>query len=141
MRQAFADLQTAVRERNGDKLYDLLSSDRRSDADRLAGVVKETYAQADDQHKQDLARKKIGLPAAKLQALDGKRFLESDLFYNSDEHDEIPDVKQLDKVEVKADTAKVYYPDPDNPKATTQRRLVREENRWRFDLSMPRVPE
>lgn len=140
VRQAFAALQTAVKERNGEKIYELLSSDSRQDADRVAKAIKDSYAVADPKKKDELT-KKIGLGSDKLQELSGKSFLASDLFIHYDEHNEIPDVKDLDKVDVKANTAKVQYKDPDNPVNMTKIDLVREDNRWRFQLGMPKPPE
>ena len=140
VRKAFADFQAAVKDRSGERLYDLLDSDSRQDADRVARAVKETYATADEKKKEELA-KRVGLPAAKLQDLSGKTFLESELFYRYDEHDELPDVKQLDKVDVKGDTARVDYKDPDKPDVMMHQKLTRQDGRWRVQVKVPPAPE
>jgi len=140
IRMTFGELQTAVKEKNGAKIYDLLDADSRQDADKLAKTLQDMYARADGAKRAELA-KKVGLPEEKLKDLSGKGFLGSELFHRADEHDEIPDVKALDRVEVKGEAAKVEYKDPDNPTATTTQRLVREDGHWRFKMGMPRIPE
>jgi hypothetical protein len=140
IREAFAALQGAVKERSGAKVYELLATDSRQDADRIAGAVKDMFTKADEKKRAELA-KKVGLPEAKLRDLTATIFLESDLFHHYDEHDEIPDVKGLDRVDVKGDTAKLEYKDPDQPTNTSRLRAVREDGHWRFQLAMPKTPE
>jgi hypothetical protein len=140
IKKAFAGLQFAVKERNGEKIWDQLDADSRQDADRLARTVKDSYAKADEKTKAELA-KSVGLPDGKLKDLSAKTFLESDLFFRFDEHDELPDVKGLDKVEVKGNTAKVFFKDPDKQETTVSMKLQREDNRWRFQVAMPKAPE
>jgi hypothetical protein len=140
VRQAFTALQVAIKARDGAKIYELLDADKRQDADRIARDIKETFIKADDKKKEELAGR-VGLTAAKLADLSGRSFLESELFFRYDEHDELPDVKKLDKVEIKGDTAKVEFKDPDKPEKDMALRLVREDGTWRFQVGMPRSPE
>src|SRR5438045_599537 len=100
IRKSFTGLQAAVKDRNGEKLWEFLDSESRQDSDRVAKAVKETFIKADMAKKQELA-KKVGLSEEAIKDLTGKKLLESELFYRFDEHDELPDVKGLDKVEVK----------------------------------------
>src|SRR5437016_1662068 len=43
VRQAFASLQAAVKTQNADKLWDLLSTKSRADAERIAKTLREAY--------------------------------------------------------------------------------------------------
>jgi hypothetical protein len=140
VKQAFAHLQAALKDRSGPKIWALLADDSRQDAEREARHWKEKYGKADEKGKAELA-KKLGLPPAKLQELTGKTFLESDLFFHFDEHNEIPDVKKLEKISVQGDTAKVEYQDPDKPELMMRTPLVREDGHWRFNMSIPRAVE
>ncbi len=140
IRKSFTGLQAAVKERNGEKLWELLDSESRQDSDRVAKAVKETFVKADASKKQELA-KKVGLSEEAMKDLTGKKLLESELFYRFDEHDELPDVKGLDKVEVKGSNAKIAFKDPDKQEVTMQMTLHREEGHWRFQVAIPKAPE
>ncbi len=139
--QAFTAFKTAMKERNGDKLYELLDSDGRHDADREAKLIKEKFSKADDKENAALA-KRLGLAAEKLQNLTGKGFLASDLFYNYDEHNELEEVKQPENVAVSGNSAKVEFKDPDDQSKMLNLALVREDGQWRFTkVKMPRGVE
>jgi hypothetical protein len=140
VRQAFAAFQTAVEKKSGEKMYDLLDEDSRQSADYKAKRLKEMFSKADEKKKKEL-EDKLKLSAAKLQDLDGKTFLESTLFYNYGDTNELPEVKKLDKVEVKGEKARVEFKDPDDPSKTEEVKLVRQNSRWLLQRESARLPE
>jgi uncharacterized protein YdbL (DUF1318 family) len=140
IRKSFAALQTAIKERSGEKTWELLNSESRQDSDRVAKAIQESFTKAEASKKQELA-KKVGLPEEALKDLTGKKLLESELFYRFDEHDELPEVNGVEKVDVKGSTAKVAFKDPDNPETTMQLSATREDGRWRFQVAIPKAPD
>ena len=140
IRKAFTKLQTAVKSRSGEKIWEFLDSDSQQDADRVAKAVRESFAKADPAKKQELV-KKVGLSEEKFEELNGRTILESELFYRFDEHDELADVKGLEKIDVKGNTAKVSFKDPDNEEKMMSMKMQREEGHWRFQVAMPKAPD
>jgi len=83
----------------------------------------------------------VGLSEEKFEELNGRTILESELFYRFDEHDELADVKGLEKIDVKGNTAKVSFKDPDNEEKMMSMKMQREEGHWRFQVAMPKAPD
>lgn len=131
VRETFTAFQKALKDKNADKLWDLLDADSRADADRRAGAIQAEYARASAAEKTAL-EKKLGLPGAALARLAGKDFLKTNRFLGK--VDEVPDSK-LDKVTVQGDKATVAYTEPDNEKETIK--LVRAGGTWKLIVSMP----
>jgi len=132
VREQFAELQTALRNRDADKLRMLLDSRSQADADRAAQAIRTAYAEASPQEKAE-QEKALALTGTELAGLTGKGFLKSKRFH--DKYEEMPDGK-IDKVVMQGDNATVYYLEPDEDKEKAI--LVRQDGRWKVWLTMPK---
>lgn len=135
VRQAWTALQSAVKAKDPDKLWELLDKDSQSDAERQAKAAQETYSKLADKDKADY-EEKLGLTSKELSDMTGKWYVKSKVFYKK--HYEIPDSK-LDKVAVTGETAKLNFIEPDDDDMKMS--LVRDKGRWRFNMSIPKAPE
>jgi hypothetical protein len=133
VRQAFADLQAAIKDRNADKLWALLDSDSQLDADRVAKLAKEGHAKGQAKEKQTL-EKTLGLTAKEIAGLTGKSFLKTAAFHNKVH--EIPDSK-LKKVTVQGEKARVIYVEEDGDEERLD--FIRQDKQWKVSLAMPKV--
>jgi hypothetical protein len=132
VRKQFAELQTALRMRDAEKLWMLLDSRSHADAERAAKAARTAYADAKPEEKAD-REKALGLTGAELAGLTGKGYLKTKRF--QDRYQEVPDSK-IDKVVVQGDSATVHYlePDGENEKAI----LVRQDGQWKVWLTIPK---
>jgi hypothetical protein len=133
VREQFAELQSALKNGDTDKLWTLLDSKSRAEAERAAKDIQTAHdkATAEEKAKQEDV---LGLAATELAELTGKGFLKTKRFRKK--YDELPDSK-IDKVVVQGDSAIVYYLEPDGDKEKAI--LVRQDGRWKVWLMMPRV--
>jgi len=125
LREAFAAYQQALKDKNGDKLWDLLSAEAQADADRAAKKVRDDYARADDAAKAKLA-KDLGLGGDQLANLTGRDYLKTPRFLGK-QH-EVPGSK-FEGASVQGDKATVNYVEEDGDKEKLP--FVREGGRWK----------
>ena len=135
VKEAFRALQTAIKEKDADKIWNLLDKDSQSDAEREAKAAKEVYGKLGDKDKTDY-EKRLNLTDKELADLTGKLYVKSEVFYKK--HHEIPDSK-LEKVSVSGDAASLNFiePDDDNVKIS----LTRDKGQWKFSMKIPKAPE
>jgi hypothetical protein len=131
VRDTFASLQKALKDRDADKLWTLLDRESRADADRAARAVQAAYAKADAQEKSE-QEKALGLPGTELAALTAVGFLKTKRFHGK--YEELSESK-IDKVTVQKNGAIVAYTEPDGDKEKLS--LVREDGQWKVSLPMP----
>jgi hypothetical protein len=133
VRTRFADVQAAIRAKDGDKLWDLLSLKSQADAEKEAAGVRAAYEQAGAGERATL-EKDLGVPAADLAKLTGAGFLKSKLF-----HDRRGDMADgtVTRVTAQADSATVYFDEPDGDKEKLV--FVREAGQWKAWMAIPRV--
>jgi hypothetical protein len=132
VREQFAALQAAVKARDADKLWDLLSSKAQADADRAATAARAAYEKggADEKVKQAAA---LGLPDADVGKLTGQGFLRTRPFLAK--HGELVEGK-VGRVAVLGDSATVHWEDDEGDKEKTV--FMHEGGRWKAWLAMPR---
>jgi hypothetical protein len=133
VREQFAELQSAFKNRDTEKLWTLLDSKSQAEAERAAKDIQAAYdkATAEEKAKQEDV---LGLTATEMAGLTGKGFLQTKRFRKR--YDELPDSK-IDRVVVQGDSATVYYLEPDGDKEKAI--LVRQDGRWKVWLTMPRA--
>jgi hypothetical protein len=133
VRQKFAELRSAIKTRDAEKLWELLDDRSRADAERTAKNIQIAYNQAgaEEKAKQEEA---LGLSGTELAKLDGKGFLKTKRFQKK--YHDLPDGK-IDKVDIQGENATVYFLDEegDNEKAV----FVRQDGQWKAWLTMPKV--
>ena len=134
IRQTFAQLQKALKARDGDKIWALIDSDSQSDADRAAKAVQNAFAKAGANDKADY-EKKYGLTDKELAAMTGKLFLKSSRFHGK--YHEVPGSK-IESVKVKADTARLNYIEDDGDKEKLAANRAA-KGQWKFILPMPKA--
>jgi hypothetical protein len=132
VKDTFEAFQAALKTQDADKLWSLLDSDGRADAERAATATREAYAKASAEQKAE-QEKDLGLSGAELAKLSGKGFLKSKRFIGT--YDEVPDSK-ISKITIKGDTATIDYLEADGDKKKFQ--LVRQEGAWKLSLAMPK---
>jgi hypothetical protein len=135
VRDTFTALQAALKARDGDKLWKLLDSESRAEAERAAKAVQTAYAKADPKEKSE-QEKALGLPGAELAALTAADFLKTKRFHGK--YEELSESK-IDKVTVQGDKATVAYTEPDGDKEKLT--LVRQEGQWSVSLPMPKTSQ
>jgi hypothetical protein len=132
VREQFAALQAAVKARDADRLWDLLSSKSQADAERAATAARTAYDQAGAEGKAKQAAS-LGLPGADVAKLTGPGFLKTRRFQGK--YEELVEGK-VGRVDVQGDSATVHWDDAEGDKEKTI--FVREGGRWKAWLSMPR---
>ena len=131
VRETFASLQKALKDRDADKLWMLLDRESRADAERAARAVQAAYAKADAQGKSE-QEKALGLTGAELAGLTAVGFLKTKRFHGK--YEELSESK-IDKVALQKNGATVAYTEPDGDKEKLS--LVREDGQWKVSLPMP----
>jgi hypothetical protein len=131
VRDTFVAFQSALKARDGDKIWPLLDSDSQADAERAAMALRKDYskASAEEKAKQEGA---FGLGGAELADLTGKGFLKTKRFYG--EYHEVPD-STIDKVAVDGNKATVFYIEEDGDKKKFS--LERQDANWKLSIKMP----
>ena len=131
VKESFEAFQAAIKAKDAEKLWGLLDSDSRDDAERAAKAIKAAYAKASAEQKAEMA-KKLGLSGDELAKLTGSGFLKTKRFHGK--YHEVPDSK-IEKITVQGNAAKVYYVEEDGDKETMK--LVRQDGRWKLTVPMP----
>jgi hypothetical protein len=127
----FKAFQGALKARDADKLWSLMDSDSREDAERAAKTIREAYAKAGPEQKAE-QEKALGVPGAELAALTGVGFLKTKRFHGK--YHEVPG-STINEVTVQGNAAKVAYTEEDGDKETLN--LVRLQGRWKLSVKMP----
>jgi hypothetical protein len=135
VRERFAELQSAIKDRDADKLWLLIDNRSQSDAERAAKAIQDAYAKAapEEKAKQEEA---LGLPGAELARLTGKSYLKTKRFHGK--YHEVPEGK-IDKVVIQGESATVYFLEPDGDKEKAI--FVRQDGQWKTWLTMPKVSQ
>ncbi|HYT93281.1 MAG TPA: hypothetical protein VEL76_31470 [Gemmataceae bacterium] len=128
-KETFLAFEAAVKAKDPDKIWDLLATDSREDADRAAKTLKEAYLKADTKEKKAEQEKKAGLKGDELTGLTGRLFLKSNQFH-SGEAEELPG-STFESVVVTGDQAKVTYIENTPKKEEEKLKLVRENSKWK----------
>ncbi len=135
VREKFAELQSAIKGHDADKLWKLLDGKSQADADRIAKDIKETHAKssAEEKAKQEEA---LGLSGPETAKLTGIGFLKTKRFQKK--YDELPESK-IEKVVVRGENATVHFlePDGDHEKLI----VVRSDGQWKVWLAMPKASQ
>jgi hypothetical protein len=132
IRKLFADFQAAVKERDGDQLWDLFADESQQDADRKAKTIKEDFAKADAEAKKAMA-KKLDVPEADLGELTGKKYLKSQQFFGK--YHEVPE-SSFQKAAITGDKATIHYKEEDGD--AVKQPAVRENGKWKLVVEMPK---
>jgi hypothetical protein len=133
VRKTFEALQTALKNKDAEKIWSLLDSDSQADAEARAKTIRADYEKADNKERKKL-EDQLGLPGTELSSLKGKGFLKTKRFLGK--YDEIPlSGTKITKIIVQAKKAEVKYDEPDGDHETLS--LVRQEGQWKVVLAMP----
>jgi hypothetical protein len=133
VRQKFAEIQSLCKAKDDDRLWALLSSKSRADAEKEAEAVRIAYEKGDAKQRADL-EEKSGLPKAELAKLTGKGLLKTKRFRHK--LDEIGE-GTVTRVTAAEDNATVEFDEPDGDKEKL--RFVREDGQWKAWMSIPKV--
>ena len=133
VREKFAELQSAVKSRDAEKLWALLDAKSRADAERAAKGIQTANARASAEEKTKLEQA-LSLRGTELIGLTGIGFLKTKRF--QEKYHELPDSK-IDKVVVQGGSATIYYHEADGDREKAI--LVRQDGEWKAWLTMPRV--
>jgi hypothetical protein len=132
VREKFAQVQAAVKAGDADRIWALMSSKSRADAEKEAKAMRTAYQKGTAGEKAAL-EKDEGLGAEELAKLTGLGFLKTERFRHK--HHDLPG-GTITRVSTAADTATVYFVDEDNEDEKLH--FVREEGQWKAWLAMPK---
>lgn len=132
VRETVVAFQSALKARDAEKIWSLLDSESKGDAERAAKAIQDAYAKASPKEKAE-QEEALGLPGTELAALTGAGFLKTKRFQGK--YHEVPG-STIDKVTVEGDTAKVDYTEEDGDKEKLY--LVRHDGQWKLTLPMPK---
>jgi hypothetical protein len=127
LKEAFTAYQKALRDKNADRLWDMLSTQARADADRVTQQLRGTFVRANAEVKAKLA-KDLGLTMSEMTNLTAKDYLRTPRFVGAKPQDEIPKSK-FEGAAIEGEKATVKYVEPDDHKK--ELRFVREGKRWK----------
>lgn len=133
VREKFAELQSAIKEGDTERLWAMLDARSRADAEKAAKEIQTTYNQAgaEEKAKQEEA---LGLKGPELAELNGKGFLKTKRFQKK--YDEVPEGK-IENVVMQGDSATIHFLEPDGDKEKAI--LVRQDGQWKVWLTMPKA--
>ena len=134
VREKFAALQQAVDKSDTEKIWTLMDSKSRSEAERMAQAVQAAYAKASADEKAS-QEKDLGLTATEVAGLTGPGVLKTKRFQHK--YHELPESK-IEKVTIQGDNATVHYLEPDGDKEKLI--FVRQEGHWKAWLALPKLP-
>jgi hypothetical protein len=132
IKQAFGQLQGAIKAKAAPKIWGLLDSFTQADAEKIAGRVKAVYKKANEKAKAELETN-LGLTADEFAKLDGMMLLKTKRFLGK--YDEIPDSK-ITGITVQGDSATLNYLEPDGDKEKLA--YIREDGKWMVAMPMPK---
>jgi hypothetical protein len=132
VKDAFVQLQGAIKAKDPAKIWPLLDSATQADAERTAKIMKGVYSKADakGKAKQEAA---FGLSADDFAKLDTQMLLRSKPFKTK--YDEIADSK-ITGITVQGDTATLNYLEPDGDKEKLT--YTRQDGKWKAAMQMPK---
>ncbi len=132
LHKKFDDLQAAVKAKDGDKLWDLLSEKSKNDSEKISKEVREAYAKAnaEEKRKQEAS---LGLSAKELSKLSGKEFAKSASVWRK--FRDLPGSK-IQRVVIAGDNATVNYLETDGDREKMI--FLRQGNEWKAWLILPR---
>jgi hypothetical protein len=135
VREKFAELQSAMKNRDADKMWALMDGKSRSDADKAAKDIQTNHAKANAEEKTKL-EESLGLPGAELAQITGPGILKSKRFQKK--YHEFPDSK-IEKVVVQGENATVHFlePDGDHEKMI----FVQQDGQWKVWLALPKASQ
>jgi hypothetical protein len=133
VRQRFAEVQAAVKARDAGKLWGMLSSKSRADAEKEAKALRTAYEGADAAEKARL-EKELGLAGEELAKLAGPGFLKTRRFLRK--YDEVAE-STVERVTAQGDSATLYFTEPDGDREKMA--FVREDDQWRAWVAMPKA--
>ena len=127
LKEAFTAYQKALKDKNAERLWDMLSTQARADADRVTQQIRGTFVRANAEVKAKLA-KDLGLTMSEMANLKVKDYLRTPRFVGAKPQDEIPKSK-FEGATIEGEKATVKYVEPDDRKR--ELRFVREGKRWK----------
>jgi hypothetical protein len=133
VRGTFAEMQSAIKDHDTDKVWALMDSKSRADAEKTAKDIQGAHAKASAEEKAK-EEESLGLTGTELAGLTGQGFLKTKRFQSK--YHELPD-STIEKVAVQGDNATVHYLEPDGDKEKLI--LVRQDGQWKVWLAMPKV--
>lgn len=133
VRAKFAEVQSAVKDKDAEKLWKLLDKRSQTDAEKTVKNIQAAYAKAgaEDKAKQEA---ELGLKAEDIVQMTGIAILKTKRFQAK--YHEVPDSK-IEKVVIQGDNATVHFlePDGDHEKMI----IVRKDGQWKVWLAIPKV--
>jgi hypothetical protein len=132
LRKKFGEVEAAIKAKDADKLWDVLSAKSQKDAEKIANEVREAYAKAsvEEKRKQEEA---MGLAAKDIPQLTAKGWIKGQSVWRKF-HD-LPGGKIL-RVDVAGDNATVQYLETDGDREKML--FVKQGGEWKAWLILPR---
>jgi ketosteroid isomerase-like protein len=132
VKDAWTALQAAIKAKDGDKLWNLIDSATKADAERAAKKVKADYKKADAEIKA-LLEKELGLAANEFAKMTGATIIKTKRFHAR--WNEIPGSK-VEKITVQGDSAVLNYLEEDGDKEKLN--YSRQDGKWKASLPLPK---
>jgi hypothetical protein len=133
VRKRFAEVEAAVKAKDADKLWALLSSKTRAQAEKEAKAIREAYARAGPGERA-AQEKDLGLSGAELAKLTGKGLLKGKPCLRR--YGELVG-STVTRVVMEKDSARVEYTEPDGDKEKLV--FLREGGEWKAWLTVPKA--
>jgi hypothetical protein len=133
VRRQFVAVQASIKARDTDRLWGLLSSKSRAEAEKAAKAIRTAYEKAGAQEKA-AQEKVLGLSGQELAKLAGVGFLKTQRFLRK--YDEVSD-GTIERVVASGDTATLYFVEPDGDHEKMI--FLREEGQWKAWIGMPKA--
>jgi hypothetical protein len=132
VKEAFVQMQGAIKAKDPAKIWPLLDSATQADAERTVKIMKAVYKKADDKGK---ARQEasLGFSAEDFAKLDAQMLLRSRPFQTK--YDEIADCK-ITGITVQGDAATLNYTEADGDKEKLT--YTRQDGKWKAAMQMPK---
>jgi hypothetical protein len=132
LHQKFKEIQQAVKIKDAEQLWNLVSIKTQKDADKIGKEVRETYGKASSEEKRK-QEQTLGLSAADFQELAGKGFVKSAGIWKK--YHDLPG-SSITRVTIAGDSATVNYLETDGDREKML--FLREGNEWKAWLVLPR---
>ncbi len=133
VRERFAELQSAIKKQDAEKIWEMLDAKSKADAERVVKEIISAYEKADPKEKTEL-EDALGLKADGMAALTAPGYLKTKRFQKK--YDELPDSK-IEKVVVRTDGATLHYLEPDGDKEKLI--FLRQGNSYQALLAIPKL--
>jgi hypothetical protein len=133
VREKFAELQTAIKNGDTDKIWALMDGKSRADAERVARDIQTALntTNSEETAKQEML---LGLSGTELSGLTGPGILKTKGFHKK--YHELTD-STIEKVAIQGESVTVHYlePDGDHEKLI----FVRQDGQWKVWLAIPKA--